>query len=56
MLGGDAAQVHPFDLELLRKVAVDIEAPTVDEVRVPLDSIPTDTFSKAFEEGPTRTW
>ena len=56
MLGGNAAQVYPVDLDLLRKVAVDIEAPTVAEVQVPLDAIPTDTFSKAFEEGPTRTW
>jgi len=58
MLGGNAAEVYSFDLDLLRRVAVEIEAPTVDEIRMPLssDDIPTDTSLKAFEEGPVRVW
>jgi hypothetical protein len=56
MLGGNAAEVYGFDLELLRRVAVDIEAPTVAEVQVPLDEIPEDATSNAFEEGPPRIW
>ena len=58
MLGGNAAKVYDFDLALLRDVALDIEAPTVDEIRVPLpsDDIPADTSLKAFEEGPVRVW
>jgi predicted TIM-barrel fold metal-dependent hydrolase len=58
ILGGNAADVYDFDLDLLRRVAVEIEAPTVDEVRVPLpaDDIPSDTSLKAFEEGPVRVW
>jgi hypothetical protein len=58
ILGGNAADVYDFDLDLLRRVAVEIEAPTVDEVRVPLpaDAIPSDTSLKAFEEGPVRVW
>jgi predicted TIM-barrel fold metal-dependent hydrolase len=56
MLGGNAAEVYDYDLDLLREVAIDIEAPTVNEIAVPLEDIPADSFSKAFEEGPTRTW
>jgi hypothetical protein len=56
MLGGNAAEVYGFDMEQMRRVAVDIEAPTVAEVRVPLDEIPDDATSNAFEEGPTRIW
>ena len=50
--------MYNFDLDLLRRVALDIEAPTVDELRVPLpiDDIPTDSSLKAFEEGPVRVW
>ena len=40
MLGGNAAKVYDFDMDQLRKVAVEIEAPTVAEVRVPLDQRP----------------
>ncbi len=36
MLGGNAANVYPFDLDLLGTVALEIDAPTVSEVRVPL--------------------
>lgn len=58
MLGGNASTVYPFDLKVLGTVALDIDAPTVSEVRVPLpsDAIPTDTSLKAFEEGPVRVW
>ena len=58
MLGGNAAKVYDFDLDLLRRVALEIEAPLVDEVRTPLsvDAIPADTSLKAFEEGPVRVW
>ena len=55
---GTRAKVYGFDLDLLRRVAVEIEAPLVDEVRTPLsvDAIPADTSLKAFEEGPVRVW
>ena len=56
MLGGNAAKVYGFDLDLMRKVAVDIGAPTVAEIQVPLDAIPEDATSNAFEEGPARIW
>jgi predicted TIM-barrel fold metal-dependent hydrolase len=56
MLGGNAAQVYGFDLDQMRRVAVDIGAPTVAEVQVPLDEIPADAQSNAFEEGPVRIW
>jgi predicted TIM-barrel fold metal-dependent hydrolase len=56
MLGGNAAKVYDFDLDLMRKVAVEIEAPTVAGVQVPLDVIPEDATSNAFEVGPVRIW
>jgi predicted TIM-barrel fold metal-dependent hydrolase len=56
MLGENAAKVYGFDMDLMRKVAVEIEAPTVAEVQVPLDAIPDDATSMAFEVGPTRIW
>jgi hypothetical protein len=56
MLGGNAARVYGFDLDQMRRVAVEIEAPTVAEVQVPLDEIPEDAQSNAFEEGPARIW
>ena len=56
MLGGNAAEVYGFDMDLLRKVAVDIEAPTVAEVQVPLDTMPDDALSQAFVPAPNRIW
>jgi predicted TIM-barrel fold metal-dependent hydrolase len=57
MLGGNAAEVYPFDMEQLRRVAVDIGAPTVDEIRRPLEQIPEDAQSQAFEHlAPPRVW
>jgi predicted TIM-barrel fold metal-dependent hydrolase len=56
MLGGNALEVYPFDLRQLSDVAVEIEAPTVSEIRVPLDEIPADATSMAFETGPRRIW
>ena len=56
MLGGNAAKVYGFDVEQMRNIAVDIEAPTVAEIQVPLDEIPEDATSNAFEEGPARIW
>jgi hypothetical protein len=56
MLGGNALEVYPFDLTQLRDVAVEIEAPTVTEVRTPLDEIPAGATSMAFETGPRRIW
>lgn len=57
MLGGNAANVYDFDLDLLRKVAVDIEAPTVAEIQLPLDEIPEDATGQCFETlAPNRIW
>lgn len=56
MLGGNAAKVYPFDLGQLRDVAVEIKAPTVREIQRPLESIPDDAHSMAFESGPRRIW
>jgi predicted TIM-barrel fold metal-dependent hydrolase len=56
MLGGNAFDVYDFDAEQLRKVAVQIGAPTVDEIRVPLERIPEGATSQCFEDAPNRVW
>ncbi len=55
MVGGNAAELYGFDLELLGRVAAQV-GPTVSEIQVPLDTLPTDSFSKAFEESVPRVW
>jgi len=56
IVGGNAATVYGFDMDKLRKVAVDIQAPTVAEVQVPLDRVPDDALSQAFVPAPNRIW
>jgi predicted TIM-barrel fold metal-dependent hydrolase len=56
MVGGNAAHVYGFDMDLMRTVAVDIGAPTVAEVQVPLDRIPDDATSMTFDQSPVRIW
>jgi predicted TIM-barrel fold metal-dependent hydrolase len=56
MLGGNAFEVYDWDVDLLRRTAVEIDAPTVDELRVPLEAIPADATSMCFEDAPNRVW
>ncbi len=56
MLGGNAFDVYDFDVDQLRKVASEINAPTVEEVKVPLDAVPADALSQAFVPAPNRPW
>jgi len=56
MLGGNAFEVYDWDRDLLRRVAADIAAPTVEELQVPLDEIPEDALSQCFEDAPNRVW
>jgi predicted TIM-barrel fold metal-dependent hydrolase len=56
MLGENAAEVYDFDLAALKPIG-DRIGPTVDEVNVPLDTIPPDSTSLAFtEETSVRPW
>jgi hypothetical protein len=55
MLGGNAAGVYGFDLEALAPLAARI-GPTVAEVDTPLDAVPADARSTAFEPDPIRAW
>ena len=55
MLGTNAAGVYGFDLEALAPLVSKI-GPTVAEVATPLDAIPADARSTAFEPDPIRTW
>jgi len=56
MVGGNAFEVYNFDKEQMRKVAVEIGAPTVEEIQTPLDKVPEDALSSAFTPGPPRIW
>ena len=51
MVGGNAAGVYGFDMDKLRRVAVDIQAPTVAEVQVPLDRVPDDAALAGVRAG-----
>jgi hypothetical protein len=51
LLAGTAAAVYGFDLDALAPLAAQ-HGPTVEELRVPLDAIPTGAASRAF----TRRW
>ncbi len=58
IVGGNAFDVYDFDREQLRRVAVDIDAPTIEEIQVPLAEadIPEDAESQAFEDSAFRVW
>jgi predicted TIM-barrel fold metal-dependent hydrolase len=56
MLGGNAFDVYDFDVAQLRTAAVEIGAPTVGEIQVPLDEIPEAATSQCFEDAPNRVW
>jgi hypothetical protein len=47
LLAGNAARVYDFDLDALAPIAARV-GPTVDEVAVPLDTVPADSNSPAF--------
>ena len=49
MVGGNAAGLYGFDLDALAPIAAQV-GPSVSEVAVPLDAVPSDTVCKAFEE------
>lgn len=55
MVGLTAADVYGFDLEALRSVA-DRVGPTVAEVAVPLDQVPSDSRSMCFADEPLKPW
>jgi predicted TIM-barrel fold metal-dependent hydrolase len=58
IVGGNAFDVYDFDREQLRRVAVEIGAPTIEEIQVPLPErdIPEDAKSQAFEDSAFRVW
>jgi hypothetical protein len=47
LLAGNAAYVYDFDLDALAPIAARV-GPTVDEVAVPLETVPPDSNSPAF--------
>lgn len=55
MVGGNAADVYGFDLDVLAPVAARV-GPRVDEIAVPLDQIPPDSHSIAFGGNDLKPW
>jgi predicted TIM-barrel fold metal-dependent hydrolase len=55
MVGINAADVYEFDLDLLAPIAAKV-GPKVDEVDVPLDSVPPDSASGAFAWDSLKPW
>jgi predicted TIM-barrel fold metal-dependent hydrolase len=55
MVGANAAGVYGFDLDALAPVAARV-GPTIDEVDVPLDAIPSDSRSIAFAGEAVKPW
>ena len=55
IVGGNAARVYGFDLDALAPLAARI-GPMVAEVDTPLDVVPADARSTAFEPDPIRAW
>ena len=55
MVGGNAASVYGFDLDALAPLVARI-GPTVAEVDTPLETVPADARSTAFEPDPIRAW
>ncbi|HLN16418.1 MAG TPA: amidohydrolase family protein [Acidimicrobiales bacterium] len=56
MLGGTAAEVYGFDLDVLAPIAARV-GPTVEEITVPLDQPPADSISLGFtQENFNRPW
>jgi hypothetical protein len=55
MVGLNAVDVYGFDLDVLTPVAAKV-GPTVDEVSVPLEHVPTDSHSIAFAGETLKPW
>jgi predicted TIM-barrel fold metal-dependent hydrolase len=55
MVGLNAAHVYGFDLDLLAPIAAKV-GPSTDEVRVPLDVVPADSLSIAFDGEELKPW
>ena len=50
MLGGNAVDVYHLDHDALAKVAARISAPTLDQINVPVDSVPENAGMWAFRQ------
>jgi hypothetical protein len=55
MLGTNAAKVYGFDLDALAPLAARL-GPSVAQVATPLDAVPADARSTAFEPDPIKAW
>jgi hypothetical protein len=55
MIGLNAARVYGFDLDALAPLVERI-GPTMAEVAEPLEAVPGDARSTAFEHDPIKTW
>jgi hypothetical protein len=53
MVGGNAVEVYDLDQDALRSIAAAIGAPTITELKTPIDTIPEGASTHAFRSGQT---
>lgn len=53
MVGGNAVGVFGLDADVLRRVAREIDAPTIGELQTPIDAVPEGASAHAFRSGET---
>lgn len=51
MVGGNAIDIFHLDADALRAIAVQIDAPTIDELGTPIDAVPAGASVTAFRSG-----
>jgi hypothetical protein len=51
MVGGNAVGLYRLDIHALRTVARQIDAPTLAELRTPIDAVPDGASATAFRTG-----
>ena len=51
MVGQNAIDVYNLDAEALRTIAPEIDAPTLDELAIPIEAIPAGASVTAFRSG-----
>ncbi|MHB8665036.1 MAG: amidohydrolase family protein [Acidimicrobiales bacterium] len=53
MVGGNAIEVYDLDRDALQRIAAEIDAPTIAELKTPIDAIPEGASTHAFRSGQT---
>ena len=51
MVGGNAIEIYNLDAEALQYIAREVNAPTVEELRTPIEAVPAAASVTAFRSG-----